>query len=74
MHLNGSVAELARQGDDLGDDEFRDTARVGERRVEDGNTATSSIGEVDLVGADAEASNDEEVLGFAEDSLAQLGL
>lgn len=74
MHLDGSVAELPRQGDDLGDDQLRNTARVGERRVEDGNTATSSIGKIDLVGADTEASDDEEVLGFAEDSLAQLGL
>lgn len=74
MHLNGSIAELSGQGDDFGNDQFRNTARVCEWGVENSNTTTGSISEVDLVGSDTEASDDEQVLGLAQNFLAQLCL
>lgn len=74
MHFNGSIAELSGQGDNFGNDQFRNTARVCEWGVEHGNTTASSIIEVDLVGSDTEASDDEQVLGLAQNLLAQLCL
>lgn len=74
VHLVGSVAELTGEGDDLGDDEFGHTAGVGERGVEDGDTMAGSKVEVDLVGANAEATNDKEVLGLTQNTLGKLGL
>lgn len=74
VHLNGSIAELSSQGDNFGNDQFRNTARVCEWGVENGNTTASGISEVDLVGSDTEASDDEQVLGLAQNLLAQLCL
>lgn len=74
MHFNGSIAELPRQGDYFGNDKLRNTAGVCKWRVEDSNTTTSSVTEVNLVGSDTEASDDEQVLGFAQNPLAQLCL
>jgi hypothetical protein len=74
MHFNGSIAELPRQGNDFGYDQFCNTARVCKWRVEDGNSTSSSEVEINLVGSDTEASDDDQILGFAQNSLAQLGL
>lgn len=74
VHLVGSVAELTGEGDDLGNDELGYTAGVGEGGVEDGDTMAGSEVEVDLVGTNAEATNDKEVLGLTKDTLGQLGL
>lgn len=74
MHLIGSIAELTSEGDDFGNDKLGDTAGVGEGGVEDGDTMAGSEIEVDLVGTDTEAANNEQVLGLAEDLFGELGL
>lgn len=74
MHLVRTIAELTCKGYDFSNDQFRDTSRVGERRVEDADTSPSSVVEINLVGADAEAADDKQVFGFPQDSLRQLGL
>lgn len=67
-HLTGSVGELSREADDLGKDELGDGPRVGEGRVEDGDTSRGSGGEVDLVGTDTEATNDEKLSSMVGES------
>lgn len=74
VHLVGSVAELTGKGDDLGNDKLSDTARVGEGGVEDGDTILGGKLEVDLVGTNTEAADDEEVCGLTEDLLGELCL
>jgi len=74
VHLIGSIAELTSEGDDFGNDELGDTAGVGEGGVEDGDTIAGSVIEVDLVGTDTEAADDEQVLGLTEDLLGELRL
>jgi hypothetical protein len=74
VHLVGSIAELTGKGDDLGNDELSDTARVGEGGVEDGDTILGSKLEVNLVGTNTEAANDEEVCGLTQDLLSELCL
>lgn len=59
MHFVGSIAELAGEGDYFSNDKLSNATRVGERRVEDGNTMASGEIQVDLVGTDAEATDDE---------------
>lgn len=72
VHLVGSVAELTGEGDYLGNDKLSDTARVGEGGVEDGDTVFGSKLEVDLVGTDTEAADDEEVCGLTKDLFGEL--
>jgi hypothetical protein len=74
VHLVGTVTELSRQHDDLSNDQLRHTARVTKRRVEDGDTVLGGIFEVDLVGADAEAADDNEVLSLAQHPLRKFRL
>jgi hypothetical protein len=74
VHLVGSVAELTGKGDNLGNDKLSDTARVGEGGVEDGDTILGGKLEVDLVGTDTEAADDEEVCSLTEDLLSELCL
>lgn len=74
MHLHASIAELARKGNDLGDDELSDGARVAERRIEDRDAMLSGILQVDLVGANAEATDSNKVLGMGENFGGQLCL
>lgn len=58
MHFVRAVAKLAGQSNNFRNDELSHTARVGEGRVEHGDTMGSGVLEVDLVGADAEAADD----------------
>jgi hypothetical protein len=67
VHLERAVAQLAGERDDLGDHQLGDTARVGKGRVEDGNAMLGCIVQVYLVGADAEAADDEEILCLCQD-------
>lgn len=73
-HLDGAVADLTREGHDLADNELGDGARVGEGGVEDGDTRTCGGEEVDLVGADAEATDHEELSRIIPVSLYSLFL
>lgn len=68
MQLIRSISQLPCQGDDLANDKFRHAAGVAEGGVEDGDAVLGRILEVDLVRADAEAADDDDVLGFAQDS------
>ena len=61
VHVHALVAEVPVEADDLGDRQLGDAACVRERAVEHGDTAAACRAEVDLVGADAEAADREEV-------------
>lgn len=74
MQLVGAIAKLTSKADDLANDELSDTARVGKGGVENGDTMAGGVIEINLVGTDAEAADDQQVLGLAEDLLAQSGL
>lgn len=74
MHLVGAVTELAGEGDNLTDDELGDTARVTERRIEDGNAMIRGKLEIDLVGADTEAADGDQVVGLFEDAGGEFSL
>nr|POE56575.1 hypothetical protein CFP56_33547 [Quercus suber] len=74
VHLVAAVADLAGEGDDLPDHHLRDGARVAEGRVEHGDAVCGSIFEVDLVRTDAEAADDDQVLGVLEDAVGEMCL
>lgn len=74
VQLHASVTKLSRQRNDFRDDEFGNRARVGERRVEDGDTCVGGILEVDLVGTNTEATDDNEVLGLPQNASSELSL
>ena len=58
-----ATRHTAEQHHGLGNHQFRDAARVGERRVEHRQPERLGRCEVDLVGADAEAADDNELRG-----------
>jgi hypothetical protein len=60
-HLVGTITDLPRKGDNFGNHEFCDRSRVGEGRVEDGDTGLGGGEEVDLVRSDTEATNNEKL-------------
>lgn len=74
VHLVAAVADLAGQYDDLADDQFGDTARVAEGGVEDAYSVLGGVLQVDLVRADTEASDHDEVAGGRKDTGSQLRL
>jgi hypothetical protein len=74
VHLHGTVTKLASEHDDLGDDQLGDGTRVGEGRVEDGDTVLGGIVKVDLVGSDTKTSDNDQVLCLAKDIGGELGL
>lgn len=59
MHFHGAITKLTGEGNDLGNDEFCDAARVAEGRVEDADAMLGGVLEVHLVRADTEASDHE---------------
>ena len=74
VHLVGAVAQLTCKHDHLTNDQLSNTARVAEGGVEDRNTLVGGILEVDLVGTDTEATDDDKVLCFLQDSCGELCL
>src|SRR6185295_2904121 len=74
VDLAGAVAELAGQGDHLGDDQLGDAPRVAEGGVEDGDAVEVARGELDLVDPDAEAADRDEARRRGEDALRDPGL
>jgi hypothetical protein len=74
VHLAGAVAQLTGKHDHFTNDQLGNTARVAEGGVEDGNTLVGGILEVDLVGTDTEATDDDKVLRFLQDSCGELRL
>jgi hypothetical protein len=73
VHLTAAVTQLTCERDDLANDEFGDRARVRKGRVEDADSMRGGVLEIDLVRADAEAADDNQVLGFGEDAGSELG-
>jgi len=73
MQFHAPVAQLPGESDAFCDCEFSDRARVGERRVEDGDAGACGVDEVDLIRADAKTADNDEILGLAEDALGELG-
>src|SRR6478672_741832 len=61
MHESVFLGKPASERDDLGEGKFDDAARVRERSVEDRDAALRGGFEIDLVRADAERANGDEV-------------
>ena len=74
VHQRVLLGEMPSQRDDLGQRQFDDAAGVGERCVEHGNAASRSRREIDLVGADAERADRDQVRGRLEHARGHLGL
>lgn len=60
-HLVGSVDDLSRKGNDLGDDELSNRTGVGEGRVENGDTSLGGVLKIDLIGTDTETADGQEL-------------
>ena len=74
VHALGLLGQPARQHDDLGDHQLDDAAGVGVRRVEDRDAALGRGGQVDLVGADAEAADRQQVRRVLEHARGDRGV
>jgi len=74
MHFPATIAQLSGQEDNLGQDQLGDGSRVGEGRVEDGDALLGRDLQIDLVGSDAETTNDAQFLGGVQDFFGELGL
>src|SRR5664279_3424539 len=61
VNLARAITELTRKHDDLGDHELGNASCIGERRIENGNTASIGIHQVDLVRSDTEAADGNEL-------------
>ena len=57
LHVVRVRGDAAHQADDVADHQLDDRTGVGVRRVEHGDAVLAGVVEVDLVGADAEASD-----------------
>ena len=68
MHLQRAITELSRQADDLANDEFSDTSRVAERRVEDSDAMLACIIQVDLIRPNAKTPDHDQISSFRQDS------
>ena len=73
VHLGVLLRQPPGQGDDLGQRELDHAARVGERRVEHRDPAPARRGQVDLVDADAERADRDQVRGLVQDPRGDLG-
>jgi hypothetical protein len=71
----GSVflRDAAQQQDRFGQNQFRHGTGVGVRGVEHGDTALAGSTQVNLVGADAETADRDQLLRVIEDLFGQLG-
>ena len=58
VQLVRAVSQLTGQGDNFSNNKFRNTSRVCERGVEDGNTVPRGIFKINLVCSNAEAADD----------------
>jgi hypothetical protein len=74
VQLVRAVSQLAGQGDNFSNNKLRNTSRVCERGVEDCNTVPRGIFEINLVCSDAEAADDNQVLGFPKNRLCEFCL
>jgi hypothetical protein len=74
VHLHVLLRQPPGERDDLGDRQLNDGAGVRERRVEHRHAALGGSGQVDLVGADAERADGEQVGRGGEHALGDLCL
>ena len=74
VHALVLLGQPAGQRDELGNGQLDDAAGIGERCVEDGDTALGGRGQVDLVRADAERAHGEQILTRVHGPRRQLGL
>ena len=65
--------DAPHQHDDLAEHQLGDAARVGERRVEDGDRPLPRVFQCHLVGADAEAAQGDEPVGSGQHARRHLG-
>lgn len=72
MHAHRLVADKTGEIDDVRDDELGDGARVRERRIEHRDRFRLGRLQVDLIRADAEAPDREQILGALDHLLAHL--
>jgi len=73
MGLGVFLRDTAQEQNGLGENEFRDAPGVGERRIENGNTAPGGRLQIHLVGANTEATHSHQLLGGLKYFLGQLG-
>ena len=74
MHFVAAISKLTGQHNDLRNHQFGNRSRIREGGVEDDDACTSCILEVNLIGADAEAPDDNEVLCVSEHLFRELRL
>mmetsp|Transcript_37283 Transcript_37283/g.96310 ORF Transcript_37283/g.96310 Transcript_37283/m.96310 type:complete len:475 (-) Transcript_37283:71-1495(-) len=74
VHGRSALADLARQPDDVADDEFGDAPGVREGRVENRDALLLRRRQVHLVSADAEAGNCQQPVARLDHLLGDLGL
>ena len=74
VHQRVLLRQPPGERDDLGDRQLDDGAGVGERRVEHRDAAPGRGGQVDLVRADAERADGEQVGRGLEHALGDMGL
>jgi hypothetical protein len=74
VHPLGLLQQPARQRDDLADDQLDDAAGVGVGRVEDRDAPGSGGVQVDLVRADAEAADRDQVARRVEHPRGDVGV
>ena len=74
VQVGALVGQPPGERDDLGDRQLDHAAGVGERRVEDRDPALRGGGEIDLVGADAERADRQQVGCGVERGRGDLGL
>lgn len=74
MHLVRTVTKLSSKGNDLSNDKLGNTARVAEWRIEDSNSMLRCILRVNLICANAKATDYYQVLGLPEHPSCKLRL
>lgn len=74
VHLIWTIAQLTGKSYNFSYNQFGNTPRIAERRVEDRNAMFGCVLEVNLVCSNTETTDDNEVSGFLQDASTQLRL
>ena len=73
MHESVLLRHAPQEQNCLGNDEFGDASRVGVRRIEDGHTGGEGGFGIDLIGSNAETSDDHQFVSRFDDPRRDLG-
>lgn len=73
LHLQRPLDILPTQRNNLTNHQLGHTPRIRKGRIEDGDAAFARILEIDLVGADAETADADQVLGMFQDFFREFG-